>query len=525
MTPRSICLAGRNTSRLAGFRSTTSVLLLVVGACSGGGGGDKASSTPTAPASVLTTVNVTLSTARLQIGQAATASASGLDQNGAAMTLGAVTWSSSNPAIANVSANGSVSAVGLGQSSITATSGSKSGSAVVTVATNAVAVSTVTITPATASVAVGSTVDFTATARDAGGNVLSGRDFKWFQSNGLIASGRYLIGTITSVLTATGNGTGTATFSAVSEGQTGIATITVTAGGSTSSTAWISKADMPTVRTDLTTAVSNGLIYAIGGLDYNSNPLNPSLATLEVYSPATNTWAAKAAMPTARGDLGSATVNGVVYVFGGDNAIRQTANSNGFRPANTVEAYDPVTNTWSTKAPMPTPRERFAIAVVNGVIYLIGGLVPDGMGFVMETAGVEAYDPATNSWTTKAPMSSARSRATASVLNGIVYVIGGQSSTKVQAYDPATNSWTTKASTLSFNVGTSAAVGGIIYTVAGNFETYDAASNSWVENPALSTGYTFRSGSSLAVVGNVLYSIGGNDTFSILKTVEARSVP
>ncbi len=71
------------------------------------------------------------------------------------------------------------------------------------------------------------------------------------------------------------------------------------------------------------------------------------------------------------------------------------------------EAYDPATNTWTTKAPMPTPRGALSAAAVNGIIYAIGGYKPN-----QELTVNEAYDPATNTWTTKAPMPTPRAGLT-----------------------------------------------------------------------------------------------------------------
>jgi len=78
----------------------------------------------------------------------------------------------------------------------------------------------------------------------------------------------------------------------------------------------------------------------------------------------------------------------------------------------TVEVYDPAANTWSTKAPMPTPRYLHAAAVVNGVLYAIGG---HNNASVLDV--FEAYDPATNSWTTMPPMPTARSTPAVGVVN------------------------------------------------------------------------------------------------------------
>ena len=65
---------------------------------------------------------------------------------------------------------------------------------------------------------------------------------------------------------------------------------------------------------------------------------------------------------------------------------------------------------------MPTPRTEFAIGVVNGILYAVGG---DSAGSVV------AYDPAANSWTTKAPMPTPRGALSVGVVNGILYAVGG----------------------------------------------------------------------------------------------------
>ena len=73
---------------------------------------------------------------------------------------------------------------------------------------------------------------------------------------------------------------------------------------------WEKRADMPTPRFALSTAVVNGEIYAIGGWDAN----NWALPTVEAYDPAIDTWTKKANMPTAKSFLGTAAVNGKIYV-------------------------------------------------------------------------------------------------------------------------------------------------------------------------------------------------------------------
>ena len=69
---------------------------------------------------------------------------------------------------------------------------------------------------------------------------------------------------------------------------------------------------MPTPREHLAAAVIGDRIFVVGG----RAPGN--FATLEAYSPATNTWQRLADMPTARGGLGAAASGGKLYVFGGE---------------------------------------------------------------------------------------------------------------------------------------------------------------------------------------------------------------
>ncbi len=67
------------------------------------------------------------------------------------------------------------------------------------------------------------------------------------------------------------------------------------------------------------------------------------MSVLESYNPTTNAWTPRAPMPTARAGVTSGVVNGILYVIGGNNGPGQL---------NVVEAYDPVSNTWSVKAPV-----------------------------------------------------------------------------------------------------------------------------------------------------------------------------
>jgi len=163
-------------------------------------------------------VTVSPATATVFVGATTQLSATPKDAAGNVLAGRAVTWTSSNTAIATVSASGLVMGVAAGAVTITATSEGRSGSASVTVAN--VPVASVVISPVTAVVLVGATVQLTATLKDAAGNLLSGRSVTWTSSAPAVA-------TVSSTGLVTGVAAGAVTITATSEGKTGSAAVTV----------------------------------------------------------------------------------------------------------------------------------------------------------------------------------------------------------------------------------------------------------------------------------------------------------
>src|SRR5205823_762908 len=144
------------------------------------------------------------------------------DANGNTLSGRAITWGSNNTGVAAVSGAGLVTAAAAGSATITATSEGQSGTATVSVTAVRVSVTSVTVSPATASVQAGQTLQLTATPKDANGSALSGRTVTWTTSNVGVA-------TVSSTGLVSGVAAGSATITAVSEGQSGSATIAVTA--------------------------------------------------------------------------------------------------------------------------------------------------------------------------------------------------------------------------------------------------------------------------------------------------------
>ncbi len=194
---------------------------------------------------------------------------------------------------------------------------------------------------------------------------------------------------------------------------------------------WKALAPLPTKRGSPTAAVVDGKIYVIGGATTNEGSKDPAVhparphrvvGTNEVFDPATNSWAARSPMPTARNHVASGVVNGKIYVIGGrlgSAFIGRAANTD------VVEGYDPATDQWSaTLNRMPTPRSAFAFGTYKGKILVAGGELQT-VYMAAAFRAVEAYDPATNNWTSLPPLEFPRHGAAGDVIGNRFYVVSG----------------------------------------------------------------------------------------------------
>lgn len=275
---------------------------------------------------------------------------------------------------------------------------------------------------------------------------------------------------------------------------------------------WVTKSPMPTARRELGVASdSTGKIYAVGG--YNGSFLN----TLEMYDPTTDTWITKASLSTPRNALGFTFLpsNGKFYAVGGFN------NGNHL---DDVYEYDTTNDKWTKKNSMSKPRQGLGLVAVNGKLYAIGGSTSDG--FCVDT--VEEYNPSSDLWRMKTSMSTPRCRPGILVFENKIYAIGGHLDYRnnginlatVEEYDPATNIWTGKnpMSIARSVMGVSVNNNGRIYAVGGFIgqgsfqltnivEEYDPDTDTWTTRTPLPVAI-HELGLALGGDGRV-YAIGG----------------
>jgi len=205
---------------------------------------------------------------------------------------------------------------------------------------------------------------------------------------------------------------------------------------------WSSAGTLSTPRSLHTaTLLHSGKVLVVGGSSDLPFYLG-SLASAELYDPQTNTWALAASMHTPR-SYHTATLlsDGRVLVVGGIEATNDVSGT----VLGSAELYDPVTNSWTTAAPLPFARARHtALLLADHRVLVIGGTDSAYPASTSYFPTAEIYDPAAQSWSLVGKMNSARVEATATLLpDNRVLVVGdeGVNERTAEIFDPRTDGW------------------------------------------------------------------------------------
>ena len=157
------------------------------------------------------------------------------------------------------------------------------------------------------------------------------------------------------------------------------------------------------------------------------------------WDPKTDKWTEKAPMPTKRSGGAAAVLDGKIYVAGG--RTRETGAD--------FAVYDAKTDKWEALPPVPTQRNHLGVVAAAGRIWVVGGRYQPSFR-AEQSDKVEAYDPKTRKWTTMAAMLKPRGGINVMSANDCIHVFGGEGNENAASgvhpdhdvYNPKTNKWT-----------------------------------------------------------------------------------
>ena len=228
---------------------------------------------------------------------------------------------------------------------------------------------------------------------------------------------------------------------------------------------WIQLAPFPTPREDAVLAAANGKLFALGGELHDGEIMD----TVEEFDPQTGVWRGRHALPVAVCMTAAVTVDGTIYVIGGDAK---------HGPSASVQRYQPASDTWSLGADMPTARCVLSLTAAGGRIVALGGI---NLGTEKDSwtwlRTVEAYDPVSDTWETGPDLPEPRADHTSLTWRDRILVVGGLTQTEhfgapasagVLALDPAQGRWTEETPLQHGRYGHGvAARDGVIYILGG----------------------------------------------------------
>lgn len=268
---------------------------------------------------------------------------------------------------------------------------------------------------------------------------------------------------------------------------------------STIENSWRTKSPIPQKTNGVTAAVANGKIYVMGNAYKNY-----SLTYFHYeYDPKTDNWTKKTLKPTP---------NALRVVVSFQNKIFTMSENEGYNKENgtiygcTNEVYDPATDTWETKTPIPAKQNKFLVSsVVYGQIHLMG----NNSHYV--------YDIATDSWNNKEPQAF-QHPCKAVVLDNKIYIFDIN---VTRIYDPKNDSWSIGSPSPHYNLGANGCAtvgvmaqkkiylfGGIIdiFDSTNVVQVYDPKTDSWRTGEPMPTK---RHSAAVAAVNDRIYVIGG----------------
>jgi len=273
---------------------------------------------------------------------------------------------------------------------------------------------------------------------------------------------------------------------------------------------WLARARLPVPRTEISVAELAGKLYVLGGYVHGSVTAN----LVHEYDPVADSWRERRPLPLGLNHVGAVAHDGKLFAFGG--FIRQNRD-----PVANAFVYDPASDEWREIARLPSPRGAVAAVSLAGQIHLVGGAVGVDWKERRSVAIHEVYDPGTDTYASRAPLPERRDHMGLVVDGGQIHAIGGRletfdhNSSAHHVYDPKADTWTALPPLPTPRSGFAAGIVDGLIVIAGgegtpgifpDNEAYDPRAGRWLRLAPMPTP---RHGTGAAVIGGVMYVPGG----------------
>jgi non-specific serine/threonine protein kinase len=240
---------------------------------------------------------------------------------------------------------------------------------------------------------------------------------------------------------------------------------------------------------------------------------------------AASAWRPLPPMPTARQNMASAVLDGTIWVVGGL--------APGSRGSRRVEGYDPVVNGWKAGPDLPVRLHHEMVVTYRGDLVVMGGWIPSGSDPSAEISD-QVFALRAGRWVKLPPLNRPRVAGAAAVVGDRIVVVGGQADGRLvkttEVFDG--KRWSDGA-----NIPTprehlaAASEGQFVYAVGGRalspdknsaaLERYDPESDRWQRLPDMPTA---RGGLAAAIAGGNLFALGGETPTRVLGAVESYGI-
>ncbi|XP_065412854.1 kelch-like protein 13 isoform X7 [Chrysemys picta bellii] len=210
---------------------------------------------------------------------------------------------------------------------------------------------------------------------------------------------------------------------------------------------WKSLAPMDAPRYQHGIAVIGNFLYVVGGQSNYDTKGKTAVDTVFRFDPRYNKWMQVASLNEKRTFFHLSALKGHLYAVGGRNAAGELGGITHDTFQKELMCFDPDTDKWTQKAPMTTVRGLHCMCTVGDKLYVIGGNHFRGTSDYDDVLSCEYYSPTLDQWTPIAAMLRGQSDVGVAVFENKIYVVGGYSWNNrcmveiVQKYDPEKDEW------------------------------------------------------------------------------------